>query len=58
LVDWCVTCKVNERTTFERRTVEQAFARHGATILVGDWSNGDATIGRFVAGQERSGPPL
>jgi len=56
--DWCVTCKVNEATAIERTEVAQAFARNGTTVLVGDWTRGDAAITRFLAGQGRSGVPL
>ncbi len=56
--DWCLTCKVNERTAIDRPAVREAFAQAGVAVLVGDWTNGDPAIGRFLEGQGRSGVPL
>lgn len=56
--DWCLTCKVNEKTAIERAEVRRAFADHGVTVMVGDWTNGDPAIGRFLEAQGRSGVPL
>jgi thiol:disulfide interchange protein len=56
--DWCLTCKVNEKAAIERQAVRDAFAKGGITVLVGDWTNGDPAIGRFLEAQNRSGVPL
>ena len=56
--DWCLTCKVNEKAAIERSEVAQAFARNKVAVLVGDWTAGDAGIGRFLAAHGRSGVPL
>ncbi|WP_197276961.1 protein-disulfide reductase DsbD family protein [Sphingomonas profundi] len=56
--DWCLTCKVNEKAAIERAEVARAFAARNVAVLVGDWTRGDAAIGRFLAGQGRSGVPL
>jgi thiol:disulfide interchange protein/DsbC/DsbD-like thiol-disulfide interchange protein len=56
--DWCITCKVNEKTVLQREEVSRAFARDRVAILVGDWTGGDAAIGRFLESQGRSGVPL
>ncbi len=56
--DWCLTCKANEKAAIERAAVHEAFAKAGVKILVGDWTNGDPTIGRFLEEQGRSGVPL
>ena len=56
--DWCLTCKVNEKAAIERTEVAEAFAAANVAVLVGDWTNGDAAIGRFLAAQGRSGVPL
>jgi len=56
--DWCLTCKVNEKTAIERAEVAEAFRRRGVAVLVGDWTDGDAAIGRFLEAQGRSGVPL
>ena len=56
--DWCITCKVNEKTVLERAEVSNAFAEDDVAVLVGDWTGGDAAIGRFLEAQGRSGVPL
>ena len=56
--DWCVTCKANERGVFRQPEVARAFAARKVAVLVGDWTRGDAAIGRFLEKQGRSGVPL
>ena len=56
--DWCLTCKVNEETAIDRAEVREAFKRANIAVLAGDWTKGDAAIGRFLASQGRSGVPL
>jgi thiol:disulfide interchange protein len=56
--DWCVTCKVNEKGALEREQVADAFAAKQVAVLVGDWTRGDAAIGRFLEKHGRSGVPL
>ncbi|GAO40911.1 putative thiol-disulfide interchange protein [Sphingomonas changbaiensis NBRC 104936] len=56
--DWCLSCKVNEKGAIERSEVADAFAKHNVAVLVGDWTNGDPTIGRFLEAHGRSGVPL
>ncbi|SNS45594.1 Thiol:disulfide interchange protein [Sphingomonas laterariae] len=56
--DWCLSCKVNEKAAIDRAEVAEAFAAANVAVLVGDWTNGDATIGRFLSAQGRSGVPL
>ncbi|WP_076072824.1 protein-disulfide reductase DsbD family protein [Sphingomonas montana] len=56
--DWCLTCKVNEKAAIERDAVRTAFARAGIVTMVGDWTDGNADISRFLAEHGRSGVPL
>lgn len=56
--DWCLTCKVNEKGALERQEVAEAFRARNVAVLVGDWTDGDAAIGRFLASHGRSGVPL
>jgi len=56
--DWCLTCKVNEKAVLERSDVARAFGRGKVAVLVGDWTRGNAEIGRFLEKQGRSGVPL
>ena len=56
--DWCVTCKLNERAALEQEEVAAAFAGRKVEVLVGDWTRGDAAIGRFLEKHGRTGVPL
>jgi thiol:disulfide interchange protein/DsbC/DsbD-like thiol-disulfide interchange protein len=56
--DWCITCKANEAAAIDRAEVARAFAQDGVVVMVGDWTNGDPAIGRFLESQGRSGVPL
>lgn len=56
--DWCLSCKANEKVAIDRAEVASAFDQANVAVLVGDWTNGDAEIGRFLASQGRSGVPL
>ena len=56
--DWCLTCKVNEKAAIERAEVKAAFDKAGIVTMVGDWTNADPAIGRFLEAQGRSGVPL
>jgi thiol:disulfide interchange protein len=56
--DWCITCKVNEKAVLQRAEVSRAFGEAEVAVLVGDWTGGDAAIGRFLQSHGRSGVPL
>ena len=56
--DWCLTCKANEAGTIEREEVQRAFKAAGVKTLVGDWTNGDPSITRFLESRGRAGVPL
>jgi len=56
--DWCLTCKVNERVAIDTDRVRTSFARKNVAVLVGDWTNGDPVLGRFIEAHNRAGVPL
>ena len=56
--DWCLTCKVNERAALEQEEVAASFRAKGIRVLVGDWTRGDVSIGRFLERHGRSGVPF
>lgn len=56
--DWCVTCKVNEKAAIERAETMDAFKAKNVAVMVGDWTNADATITRFLNARGVSGVPL
>lgn len=56
--DWCLTCKVNEKTALDSAAVRAAFARAGVTVLVADWTDGNAAITRVLNQHGTNGVPL
>jgi thiol:disulfide interchange protein len=56
--DWCITCKVNERGVIETEAVEKVLGQHKVAVLVGDWTNGDPVLGKFIEAHNRAGVPL
>jgi len=56
--DWCVTCKINERTSLSSPRVARALSRTNALYLVGDWTRRDDAITRELQRHGRSGVPL
>ena len=56
--DWCLTCKVNEKAAIDRAETAAAFRRGGVQVLVGDWTDGDPVLGRFIERHNRAGVPL
>ena len=56
--DWCLTCKANEVAAIDRAEVRGAFKLAGVRVVVGDWTDGDPAITRFLESRGRAGVPL
>jgi len=56
--DWCLTCKANEAGAIDRDVTQEAFREAKVQAFVGDWTNGDPAIGRFLESRGRAGVPL
>jgi len=56
--DWCLTCKVNEANAIDTDAVREAFKKGSVETMVGDWTNADPAISRFLEANGRSGVPL
>ncbi len=56
--DWCLTCKLNERTALHTQDVEAELARGGFRVLRGDWTQRDEAIHRELARHRKAGVPL
>lgn len=56
--EWCLTCKVNEKTAIDRSETRKAFDEAGVVTLVGDWTNGDPEITRFLEKHGRNSIPF
>jgi thiol:disulfide interchange protein DsbD len=55
---WCITCKVNEATTFSSPRVRDAMRARGVVYLEGNWTNRDDAIAAELAAHGRVGVPL
>ena len=42
----------------ETEAARQAFAGGNVAVLVGDWTDGDPALGRFIEAHNRAGVPL
>jgi thiol:disulfide interchange protein len=56
--DWCVTCKVNERTALSGCRVAEAFGKAEIIYLKGDWTARDDVIAAELKAHGRQGVPL
>ena len=56
--DWCLTCKVNEQTTFANARVARFLQDQGVRYLVGDWTDGDSVITDYLTRYKAAGVPL
>jgi thiol:disulfide interchange protein DsbD len=56
--EWCLTCKVNERTVLADREVADAFTRNNVLAFKADWTNRNPDITKLLAKFGRSGVPL
>ena len=55
--EWCLTCKVNEKTVIETAIVEQAMHEHDVVPLKGDWTNHNENITSWLSCYGRAGVP-
>jgi thiol:disulfide interchange protein DsbD len=56
--EWCLTCKVNERTVLADREVMDAFTASGIIPFKADWTNRNPEITKLLKKFGRSGVPL
>lgn len=56
--EWCVTCKVNERTTIKTEGVQQLFKDNGVEFVIADWTNQDERITEVLKTFGRAGVPF
>ena len=56
--DWCLTCKVNERTVLETSSVRTAMREHGVVPLKADYTNRDETITEWLRRFNKAGVPM
>ncbi|MEL6761252.1 MAG: thioredoxin family protein, partial [Myxococcota bacterium] len=55
--DWCITCKVNERTVLSRPAVHTAAAKNNIALYKADWTRPDQDIEAALAKYGKAGVP-
>ena len=55
---WCITCKVNHAVALNKQGTKDLFAQNSVKYLVGDWTNQDPEITRYLNEFNRSGVPV
>jgi thiol:disulfide interchange protein DsbD len=56
--EWCLTCKVNEKTVLTDTDVVERFRRQRIVAIKADWTNRNPEITKLLAKFGRSGVPL
>ena len=56
--EWCLTCKVNEKTILANDGVRERLRTSGITAMRADWTNRNPDITKLLAKFGRSGVPL
>lgn len=56
--DWCITCKVNHKTSINIDSTKKVFADENVRFLIGDWTNEDAVITDYLRSFGRNGVPI
>ncbi len=55
---WCITCKVNHSVAINIDKTRKLFAQKNVNYLIGDWTNRDENITKYLKSFGRSGVPL
>jgi thiol:disulfide interchange protein DsbD len=55
---WCISCQVNDQTTFKNEAVMKYVAEQNIVMMKADWTNKNDEIGRILRKFNRAGVPL
>ena len=55
--DWCLTCKVNEKLVINSDKFHQLIKDNQISLLLGDWTNGDEEITKWLLKNDMAGVP-
>ncbi len=55
---WCITCKLNHAVAINIESTKKAFADHDVQYLIGDWTNFNDMIRKYIESFGRNGVPL
>jgi len=56
--DWCITCKVNEKVTFENEKIKELFAEKPIIKMRADYTNSNSEALKFFEKYGRGGVPF
>ena len=56
--EWCLTCKINEKTILNTSGVRESMAENGIIPLKADWTNKDETITTWLQRYGKAGVPF
>ena len=56
--DWCITCKVNERTILKTPEVKAAIAENDVAMFKADWTEPDERIRAKLSEFGKGGVPM
>ena len=56
--DWCVTCKVNEKTILLSKNVQESFKKNNVVLLKADWTNRNKEIADYLQKFGKYGIPF
>jgi thiol:disulfide interchange protein len=56
--DWCINCKVYEKTVLDAPAVREAFKKHDVVLLKADWTNPDPEIEAALKSFGRAAVPF
>jgi thiol:disulfide interchange protein DsbD len=56
--DWCITCKVNERTALADEDVLESIERHDVVMVRADWTRRQEKIRRVLERHGKAGVPM
>ncbi len=55
---WCITCKANHAIAINIDSTKRVFADNNVRYLIGDWTNQDPEISKYLQSYGRNGVPL
>lgn len=55
---WCITCKVNHKTSINIEKTRRIISDRNVQYIVGDWTNQDSVITQYLESFERNGVPI
>lgn len=56
--DWCLTCKVNQWTTFNSKEIQTFIKKNKIKVIKGDWTRSDPDISMTLKKYGRAGLPF